>query len=545
MVEPPKLRVGILQEGMLASHYTRDVLLWLGQQGSVELSHLITYGNPKAKDDGGWLSRALFRCIERVEQAFLARYHGGVYRDHSRRYRIDELFVHAFAVLSSISESGTCDFSEAELEKIRRVELDLLIHTGSRDLTGKVAGASRQGILELHYGDKTAGRRAPPGFWEAYQACPSSGFAIRRITPGGNEVLLRGAFDTRWFFLLNQAELFSKSHFFFKDVLKRLALDETMSRKEELFPQSATPMGAPAVRDSLGYVARMAGRIWLRLIGRVASRVFRYQDRWHLYLSFSDWRQANLTQASRVVSPTGRFLADPFVWHHNGRTFCLAEDYSFQERIGRISAFEIAERAATEPQLVLVEPFHLSFPFLFEFQGTMYLCPECSASRQIRLYRSIEFPHRWQFVKTIMSDVSAVDTMIFEKGDRWWMLTNLDLAGRGGLRSELYLFSASTPLSDSWIPHPSNPIKIDPAGGRNAGLLRDGNRLFRAGQVQGFERYGAGVRLYEITALSPERYEERLVAEIQPRFRERLLGTHHISSAGAVTVVDGYQREVV
>jgi hypothetical protein len=144
-----------------------------------------------------------------------------------------------------------------------------------------------------------------------------------------------------------------------------------------------------------------------------------------------------------------------------------------------------------------------------------------------------------------MTDVSAVDSMVFEKDDRWWMLTNLDLSGRGGFCSELYLFSATSPLSESWAPHPANPLKIDPAGGRNAGLLRDGNRLYRAGQIQGFELYGRGIRLYEICSLSLEDYRERLITEIHPGFQRGLLGTHHISSTGSVTVVDSYRREFV
>ncbi|HZI75882.1 MAG TPA: hypothetical protein VFD73_18030, partial [Gemmatimonadales bacterium] len=152
---------------------------------------------------------------------------------------------------------------------------------------------------------------------------------------------------------------------------------------------------------------------------------------------------------------------------------------------------------------------------------------------------------KWEFVKPVMMDVSASDSMLFERNGRWWLLTNLERTGRGDFRSELYLFSADSPLSDTWTPHPKNPIKIDPAGGRNAGLLRDGHRLFRAGQVQGFDRYGEGIRLFEIVSLSPQDYCERLVTEIRPEFRRGLLGTHHLASTGKVTVVDSHTREFI
>jgi hypothetical protein len=90
----------------------------------------------------------------------------------------------------------------------------------------------------------------------------------------------------------------------------------------------------------------------------------------------------------------------------------------------------------------------------------------------------------------LMSGVNAVDTLIFERNGKWWMLTTLDSADTGDCYSQLYLFHADSPASDRWTSHPKNPIIIDPDCGRNAGLLRDGERVFRVAQGQGFRQYG-------------------------------------------------------
>jgi hypothetical protein len=137
-----------------------------------------------------------------------------------------------------------------------------------------------------------------------------------------------------------------------------------------------------------------------------------------------------------------------------------------------------------------------------------------------------------------MDNISAVDTMFFEKGGKWWMLTNIEQSEPRDYDSELYLFSANSPLATVWLPHPQNPLKIDPRGGRNGGLIIDGDKLFRVGQRQGFDQYGEGLLVYEIKAISDSTFIEDLVTEINPTYRKGLVGTHHLSSDGKTTVID-------
>ena len=555
MTERAKLRVGLLQDGPSANQYMLDLLEWAGQQDDLEISHLFIHAVPEETSAGKWrrkfaqhrlgaVRKAVFRLIRRLEQAFLRVYHGGRFRNHTRQYRLDDRIPHTVHIAPQISKSGfVYRFAAEEVAKVRAARCDVLLRGGAGILRGEILEASPFGILSFHHGDNRVNRGGPAGFWESYLEWPATGFVLQRLTAelDGGDVLIRGSYPTRWFFLLNQALLFSKSNTHLKDLLKKLARDRALPPAEEPTPYSARLYRSPSVGTCLHYAAR----ILLRAIRKGVQSAFRYRYRWSVSFSFTDWRRAVLWRTLTSPPPPGRFLADPFLWQHQERTFCFVEDYSYRDRLGRISAFQVDKQGIAEPQSVLTEPFHLSFPFLFEFDGTTYMCPECSASGQIRLYQSVEFPHKWEFVKSIMSGVCAGDTMLFEKDGRWWLLTNIDRTGQGDFGSELYLFSADSPLSESWMPHPANPLKIDPEGGRNAGLLKERGRLFRAGQVQGFDRYGVGIRIYEICALSPEVYRERLVGEIEPGFRPRLQGTHHISSVGNVTVVDSARREFV
>jgi hypothetical protein len=187
---------------------------------------------------------------------------------------------------------------------------------------------------------------------------------------------------------------------------------------------------------------------------------------------------------------------------------------------------------------VIDEPFHLSFPFLFEHQGTLYMCPESSANKDIRIYRCVEFPTRWQLAEIVASGVNAVDTMIFEKNGKWWRFSNMDPGNTGEISSELFIFSAESPLGAAWRPHAANPVLIDAGCARNAGLLFDGGKVFRVSQRQGFARYGKSAQINEIVDLTDDSYSERCVAKIEPTFRKDLLGTHHFHSRGGMTVFD-------
>jgi hypothetical protein len=163
----------------------------------------------------------------------------------------------------------------------------------------------------------------------------------------------------------------------------------------------------------------------------------------------------------------------------------------------------------------------------------------------INLYRCTEFPHRWELAKVLMNDVSAADTMIFQKNGKWWMLTNMDRSGGDDYTAELYLFYAESPLSNDWTEHPQSPVRIDCQGGRNGGLIVERDKIFRVGQRQGFGQYGKGISIYEIRVLDENTYMETIVGEINPDFRAGLLGTHHLSSVAGMTAIDHVSWEFI
>jgi len=154
--------------------------------------------------------------------------------------------------------------------------------------------------------------------------------------------------------------------------------------------------------------------------------------------------------------------------------------------------------------IVVDEPFHLSYPHVFEHEGTVYLVPETLQAGAIRLYRCTKFPDRFAHVADLVSGKWA-DPTVFRHEGRWWMFA----CSSTPYNRTLHLFVANQ-LEGPWRPHPSSPVVAgDPRRARPAGRVRlVGDRLIRFAQ-DCTVRYGHQVLAFEITALNETRYAER------------------------------------
>jgi hypothetical protein len=180
-------------------------------------------------------------------------------------------------------------------------------------------------------------------------------------------------------------------------------------------------------------------------------------------------------------------------------------------------------------QIVLAEPFHLSYPYVFEWLGDYYMIPESFQARSIRLYRAVRFPTRWSLVATLLSGGVFLDSSIFRYHDRWWLFTETNPHHK---YDTLRLYSADD-LTGPWHEHTQSPIiegnpHIARPGGRV--LLVDG-RVIRYTQ-DCYPVYGTQVRAFEVTQLTRQHYREQPVRE-QPILAAsgvawNACGMHHI-----------------
>ena len=178
-------------------------------------------------------------------------------------------------------------------------------------------------------------------------------------------------------------------------------------------------------------------------------------------------------------------------------------------------------------RIVLEEPFHTSYPYVFKWQEKYYMVPESEESDSIRLYKAQDFPGNWIFVKTLLNG-NYVDPAIFRFDGIWWMYVESNPHGH----DRLSLFYAND-LEGPWVEHPMSPVingngHIARPGGR---VINFENRLIRFTQDDE-PYYGNKLWAFEITTLSPTQYAEKRVGDL-PILREGEMswnnrGMHHI-----------------
>jgi hypothetical protein len=427
-----------------------------------------------------------------------------------------------------------------DIGRVSALGLDLLIRIGPGRLSGAILHSARLGVISFGDGYDQLRSDESACFFECYEKRPKTGFSILKLTDGpkGNNVLLSGYFATKFCFSINQANVLKKSSQHLQDLLQRIAISGDLPPAERVLQTIAQTGRTPELPESVAYLFKVLYRFGKKAFYRCAN----VEKKWGLSFIQSNWKELDFHLRYDVTAPKGHFWADPFIFAHNGKNYCFVEDYVYRTKLGHIAVLEVTENAVVHLGNCIKEPFHLSFPFLFHYRDALYMCPEASASRQIRIYRSIEFPLKWELNAVIMHDVSAADSMLFEHAGLWWMLTSIDKSGSCDYTSELYLFSAISPLTTEWAPHPCNPIRIDSEGGRNAGMIAEDGKLFRMAQRQGYDQYGEGLLMFQVIELSETSYAERLFSRIEPSTKSGKIGTHHLSTTGEMTVLDHASR---
>jgi len=564
-MELGKTRLGILMDRLECEPYLFDTITNLAEDPNLELyllqnntkgsEPLIQKIANRIRDDGifRFIDLALFILITSVERKIIGSI--ATFNEFSEQFiekRLDAKIFAGTVLLTPLYSKTKITkrnilvlYSDADIEKIHALELDLILRgNGTGIYQGKILSVSKRGVISFHHGDNRWNRGGPPGFWEIYFKKPDTGFVIQILNEkiDDGDVIFRGEVATQVLYTLNFGHILRVARPFMERIIKDYAATGTLPATLPKTPYSNTVHKVPKLTETLTYVARTATMFTAFILTR---KVLRIIPRWSVAFVRSDWKTANLSKAIVVKSPPGRFLADPFVATINNQTVIFVEDYNYSTKRGTISAIPIFPDGSYNIVAdVITEKFHLSFPYLFEFGGTLYMIPESYQAKAIRLYKCVRFPYQWEYLYDIMQDVVAADTVVFEHSDKWWMLTNIAPDGTTELGSQLCVFSATSPLRKEWQPHPKNPICFSPEFGRNGGVLRDADgTIFRVRQKQGFNQYGMMFSIAEITRLDTECYEEEFYCEVEPKFFPGLIGTHHMYSAGGITVFDFLKEE--
>jgi hypothetical protein len=214
-----------------------------------------------------------------------------------------------------------------------------------------------------------------------------------------------------------------------------------------------------------------------------------------------------LTREDVTDVPAG-FIADPFMLRVKDRWYMFFEVKNRHSRRGEIGLATSDDGSRWQyERIVLAEPFHLSYPYVFEWMTDYYMIPESSQAGSVRLYKAVDFPFHWSLVRTLLEGKEYVDSSIFYWQGNWWLFTGLGEAPNHA--DTLCLFHAED-LIGLWEEHPKSPIIVGDAHiARPSGrvIVSDGTILRYTQDCDPV--YGLQVNAFAISELTATSYAER------------------------------------
>ena len=218
------------------------------------------------------------------------------------------------------------------------------------------------------------------------------------------------------------------------------------------------------------------------------------------------------TFAPEFVVPAVRekWTADPILVDDGENTWLFYEAVVHDH--GHIEVARVREDCTLEePMVLLQDSCHYSYPFVFSFENDWYMIPESSAASEIRLYRAVRFPEKWEPVTVLLRE-RAVDTTVFEREGQLYLLTYLPERATERVTPRAFRLNLRT-NNPALTPIPWE--QFDSLQVRGAGpVFAEGESLFRPAQISREQRYGDGVEFFRIR--NADGYGEEPVCRMGP-----------------------------
>ena len=421
--------------------------------------------------------------------------------------------------------------------------LDVIIHLGWNRPHSALFDAARYGVWGHTFGTTKATAPGDVGLRELVEREPLAVTTLTRFTQDGCDQAIYSSYSRTIPFSprKNRDNMYRKSAAFAARKLRDIYHGTEAATPKDEVPQKMVSDLKIMPRRHLNKLPP-AARLGAEILRRTGQKLA-YLDQWFVAYKFGvdPGLPTGFSGFTPMFPPKDRFWADPFPIQRDGRYFVFLEELMFETNKGHISVVELSEGGGRKaPVKVLEREYHMSYPFLFEWQGELFMLPETGHNRTVEVYRCHHFPDDWRLEKVLLKDVNCADATLAQIGDRWWMFVNISEEGTE-LYDELHLYHADQPFGE-WIPHLSNPVKSDARSARPAGnLFWWLGELYRPAQCC-VPLYGSALSINKVERINAGEFIEQEVAHFTADWRPGLLGLHTFNRAGGLSVIDGFKR---
>ena len=233
-----------------------------------------------------------------------------------------------------------------------------------------------------------------------------------------------------------------------------------------------------------------------------------------------------------------RFLSEPFGFERRSVLTVYVQAFDYRVRRGQIRYYQYDARDhLIREGRALSEAWHLSYPFLIEDEGELYMLPSAAKSGRLTLYRCRRFPDQWE-PASVLSGLPISNATVVRQENVWWMFFTLPGPDERGLR-ELHVAHASH-LLGPWrrLSHGPALEGYDLARPGGAPFLRDGEIHLPVQDCRRTE--GAALNILRVSELTHRAASFETAGRLEPAglLPDFSDGLHTLSSSRAVSFID-------
>lgn len=474
------------------------------------------------------------------ERLFFKRPHSTEIRDIiSRLTNVRRL------ALNVLNHNGVQKFSIDGIKKINNVHLDVIVNLDNLKGLEEISKLATHGIWDFMFADSILDKYGPTGFWEVVNQ--HEGICFSLLNDTGNEskkhIIDTAFFNRGWSITETRNTVQEGAVSVFSKAINSL-LDgnfQPIKLKVAISSETQNLNVLSVLRYALGFYVNTGLKIW----EKIGNKIFAWRpERWSIFLGEGVFMDASLEDSKPLDMPNNEFWADPFLFKYKDSTYLFFENYSYLTKRGKISCGVVDGNDLIDVIDILDMDYHLSFPYIFEEDGEVFLMPEASENERLEIYRATEFPTTWELYSTAFEGERVADAFFHtDENKQKWLFLNKQMATTSPMNSELYIYKVDSIKLETIEPHAQNPVIIDARVARNGGsIFSYEGQLYRPSQRNTDAIYGRALNINKIEKLSLKEYCEKTERVVRPSFDKKLMAMHHVHQLDDQFVFDAAYR---
>lgn len=237
------------------------------------------------------------------------------------------------------------------------------------------------------------------------------------------------------------------------------------------------------------------------------------------------------------------WYADPIIYLHEGREYCFFEMYDRKLLRGGIGVADVTENGLENIRLIIEEEFHMSYPTVFKWEDNIFMIPECSETKGIRLYKCLKFPENWECIKCFDGRANYTDTNIVGVDDDAIILDSSVFNEDNPFQTKTMWNKLKMDLENNRFELSSIKEEAYSYVDRNGGAIVElDGEIYVPKQISQKNDYGLGLNFFEYDKNGLEHKEEKVKTIAADDFRtdikKKVTGIHTYARGSSAEVID-------